>query len=194
MTAERCSVLKGACLQHSVSAVLDTSRRKRRREGRNKAASGERGEQGISQALLIVWRSQEARRSQTKHEEAVMPTCTKGNNPERTPQGCLPKRGTCSHADQSWNQPLPLPSQNSWCTDLTHSNVPEGCFGQALMAGSACGWTLWQDCSWFCALRTAPGPMQGTQAWYRKIHSKGSAHRTLSEISFSLFQWIQELV
>lgn len=44
--------------------------------------------------------------------------------------------------------------------DLT----PEGSYGQVLTAESACGWMLWQDagCCSPCALRTAPGPMQGT--------------------------------
>ena len=91
---------KGAvadCLQHSVPTVRDISRRKWSGEGRNKAASRERV---ISQALLIVRRGQESKHGQTKCEEAVMPTFTKGSNPERTPGG-HPKHDTCSHAGKS---------------------------------------------------------------------------------------------
>lgn len=115
-----------------------------------------------------------------------MPTCTKGSKAIKDTTGL---------SSRVIPAPTLIKAETSLCFFLhkfleTAVLTPEGNFGQVLTAGSGCGWMLWQDAG-FCppsVLRTAPGPMQGTQAWHRKIHSKVSAHRALSKISFSLFQ------
>lgn len=66
-----------------------------------------------------------------------MPMCTKSSNPERIPQGCLPKSGICFHTDQK-----PATASSFTVPDAADL-IPEESFGQVLTAGSTCGWMLW---------------------------------------------------
>lgn len=142
-------VPKGACLHQRVSAVLDTSRIKRRRKDMNKAALGERDEGSISQALLIVWRSQGARPGQTKHKEAVMPTCTSRSNPGKTSQGRFPKK---RYLLPYWWE-IKSASASSFTKFLVLQTQPPRealtkYWLQVVPAAGCCGWFSGCSCPW----------------------------------------------